>query len=84
MIKTAYVLVLIYSPAGPYFNGFTFEVRDSQQACVAEIGQRIGGPIPNASAWVPQMMGPIPKVVGGFCAEGSFADEAFDAKGSRP
>lgn len=73
MMKLSYVLVLIYSPASPYFNGFSFEMRGDQTSCVAEIERRIGEEVTTTAHWEKEMMGPIPKVIGGFCAQGGFA-----------
>lgn len=72
----AFVLVLIYSPVSPYFNGFTFEVRTDMQTCLAEIEYRIGETPSFSRPWEPQMQGPAPKVIGGFCAQGGFAPGA--------
>jgi hypothetical protein len=73
-IGVTYIMVLIYSPASPYFHGFAFEPKKDQITCAAEAPTRLGEELHLGSfGWEKEMMGPIPKVIGAFCAQGVMA-----------
>jgi hypothetical protein len=69
-MNIAYVLILIYSPVSPYFHGLDFEQKQDRAACLAEASARIGEELRTGIAWEREMMGPVPKVIAAFCAEG--------------
>lgn len=71
IIGLTYVLVLVYSPVSQYFGGFVFEQKKDQMTCLAEASTRIGEELKFGNiAWEKEMMGPIPKVVAAYCAQG--------------
>lgn len=70
-IGMAYILVLVYSPVSSYFGGFVFEQKKDQLTCIVEAPTRLGEELKMGRfAWEKEMMGPIPKVVAAYCAQG--------------
>jgi len=69
-----YVMVLLYSPISPYFAGVQVEDKKDQVTCLAEAPSRIGEELNTGSmGWEKEMMGPKPKVIAAYCAQGAVA-----------
>lgn len=72
ILVTSYVLVLLYSPISPYFAGTSIEARSNLEQCVLEAHGRLGEDLKLGHiGWEKEMMGPLPKVIAAYCAEGA-------------
>jgi hypothetical protein len=75
-IATTFILVLLYSPVSQYFGGWTidrFDGVDAQEKCAKAAGEYIGHELQTTMVWETEMMGPKPKVIVAFCAQGEAA-----------
>lgn len=79
MLKTTFVLALLYSPMSQYFSGWSLEkfdsinAKDAKDECLMKAAISIGEELKTTVMWEKETMGPRPKVIAAFCAEGFIA-----------